>query len=388
MMASSIQEALFDAIDKIYAAIECPDLWPETICAIGDCIGGRSDFWTTELPLEGHAETVGQRGLNPIWAGCHGTSFLSRADLRELDEYTQEFGDLISRFLKIVFMSMLWSQKDLGARESIGLRMTRRYLQAFDVSNAAARAMPSKLAMRNFIAALWQDGFVFGGDHLKSMRLLAPHLDRALRLQMRLSATELQVNTVSGVLDQLTLGVVLFNCAGMSLWQNRRAQEILAHSGVLHISSHGFTGRTPADTRALRELVKSAGSHGSQGILALPRCESLRPLLLTAISLTSDSPTDMSDPFASGVVVFISDPERTDNPTIDSLRRAFGLTYREAEMTIAIAHGQGLKAAAAKMGVAITTARSQLQQAFAKTGTKHQAELAALVRTLTHLRQN
>jgi DNA-binding CsgD family transcriptional regulator len=80
--------------------------------------------------------------------------------------------------------------------------------------------------------------------------------------------------------------------------------------------------------------------------------------------------------------------ERTDNPTIDSLRHAFGLTYREAEMTIAIAHGQGLKAAAAKVGVAITTARSQLQQAFAKTGTNHQAELAALVRTLTHLRRN
>jgi DNA-binding CsgD family transcriptional regulator len=85
--------------------------------------------------------------------------------------------------------------------------------------------------------------------------------------------------------------------------------------------------------------------------------------------------------------VFISDPERPDNPTIESLRRAFGLTYREAEMTIAVAQGQGLKAAAAKMGVATTTARSQLQQAFAKTGTNHQAELAALVRTLTHLRQ-
>jgi DNA-binding CsgD family transcriptional regulator len=105
------------------------------------------------------------------------------------------------------------------------------------------------------------------------------------------------------------------------------------------------------------------------------------------ISLKSDAQTDASDQFPSGVI-FISDPERTDNPTIDSLRRAFGLTYREAEMTIAIAHGRGLKAAAAEMGVAVTTARSQLQQAFAKTGTKHQAELAALVRTLTHLRQN
>jgi hypothetical protein len=58
-----------------------------------------------------------------------------------------------------------------------------------------------------------------------------------------------------------------------------------------------------------------------------------------------------------------------------------------AVLTIAIARGQGLKASAVKMGLAVTTARSQLQQAFAKTGTKHQAELAALVRTLTQIRQ-
>jgi hypothetical protein len=41
------------------------------------------------------------------------------------------------------------------------------------------------------------------------------------------------------------------------------------------------------------------------------------------------------------------------------------------------------------MGVALTTARSQLQQVFAKTGTRQQAELAALVnRTLTVLRHD
>jgi DNA-binding CsgD family transcriptional regulator len=87
--------------------------------------------------------------------------------------------------------------------------------------------------------------------------------------------------------------------------------------------------------------------------------------------------------------VFISDPERTDSPNVESLRRAFNLTYREAQVAMAIADGHGLQAAADTMGVALTTARSQLQQAFSKTGTSHQAELAALVhRTLTHLRYN
>jgi DNA-binding CsgD family transcriptional regulator len=86
-------------------------------------------------------------------------------------------------------------------------------------------------------------------------------------------------------------------------------------------------------------------------------------------------------------VVFIIDPDRTDNPTVDSLRHAFDLTYREAYVAIAVAQGHGLQAAADAMGVALTTARSQLQQVFTKTGTGQQAELAALVnRTLTVVR--
>jgi hypothetical protein len=66
-----------------------------------------------------------------------------------------------------------------------------------------------------------------------------------------------------------------------------------------------------------------------------------------------------SNDFARGVV-FISDPDRTDSPSIESLRRAFDLTDREAQVAIAIAHGHGLQAAADKVGVALTTARSQL----------------------------
>jgi DNA-binding CsgD family transcriptional regulator len=140
---------------------------------------------------------------------------------------------------------------------------------------------------------------------------------------------------------------------------------------------------------SLRGLIKEAVSAGVQGLLAIGREHNLRPLLLTAIPLTTgDNLGAAANDFARAVV-FISDPDRTDTPSVDSLRRAFNLTYREAQTAIAIADGHGLQTAADKMGVALTTARSQLQQAFSKTGTSHQAELAARVhRTLTHLRSN
>jgi hypothetical protein len=141
----------------------------------------------------------------------------------------------------------------------------------------------------------------------------------------------------------------------------------------------------------LRELVMAAIYEGAQGLLALERGGESRPLLLVATPLKPLGAPDLEaggNPFACGVL-FVNDPDQTDDPNPEALRHAFGLTRREAQTAIAISRGQGLKVAAESMGVALTTARSQLQQAFAKTGTSQQAARAALVhRTLMHVRHD
>jgi hypothetical protein len=128
----------------------------------------------------------------PFEIGCYGTFCLSRMDLQALDEYAQEFGDLIIRFLKIVFLSMLRSQKDVRAREAIGLKMAQRYLQASEALQGSP--VSSRSVGRKLIAALWEDGRVFSNDNLRWMRLIAPHLDRALRLQLRLNLIDIRAD--------------------------------------------------------------------------------------------------------------------------------------------------------------------------------------------------
>jgi DNA-binding CsgD family transcriptional regulator len=380
------EEALLAIVDRIYGSVERPELWPETIYAIGDLIGGRRHFWGLDQNTRPPGGDPGPTA-NSLEIGCYGTFFLSRTDLLALDEYAQEFGELIVRFLKIVFLSILRSQNDVAVREAIGLKMAQRYLQAFEAPQGASASSGSKSIGRKLIAALWEEGRVFSGDNLRCMRLLAPHLDRALHLQMRLSSADVRAGMVSGALDCLAHGVVLVDQSGLPIWFNKRAEEITNSSDALRISHAGFVGHRPSDTRSLRELIKESVSAGTQTLLTISRNDNLRPLLLTAIPLKPIGNLNVgSNDFARGVV-FISDPDRTDSPSIESLRRAFDLTYREAQVAIAIARGHGLQAAADKVGVALTTARSQLQQAFSKTGTSHQAELAALVhRALTHVR--
>jgi DNA-binding CsgD family transcriptional regulator len=383
MVAS--EQALLGTVDRIYEAIERPELWPKTIYAIGELIGGRRHFWGLDQGTRTvHLDPT--QKANPYEVGCYGTFILSRADLQALDQYAQEFGELIIRFLKIVFLSILQSQNEVGAREAIGLKMVQRYVEAFQPATGIAGSSNSKSAGRKLIAALWEEGRVFSGDNLRCMRLLIPHLDRALRLQTRFNLADLHRDMLSGSLDYLAHGVVLVDPSGAPLWLNKRAQEMIKESDDLQLCPAGLRGRRPVDTRSLRELIKESVSSGMHGIMAVGRSDDLRPLLLIAAPLrtpgTFEGPNE-----AAGGVVFISDPDRIDNPRVESLCRAFSLTYREAQTAITIAEGHGLQAAADAMGVALTTARSQLQQAFAKTGTNHQAELAALLhRTLTHVR--
>ncbi len=382
-MVMAEKQSLPEIVDRIYESIERPNLWPKTINAIGNFLGGRPHFWSAE-------ESTERAGWRPkfLEAGCQPTVFLSRMDLKALDEYEQEFGELIIRFLKNVFLSILWSPEGVSAREAIGLIMTQRYLQAFETSVGTSTSSPPISARRRLIAALWEDGHVFSSDDLRSMRLLAPHLDRAARLQMRLNSANLHADRISGALDALTLGVVLVDGSGLPLWHNRRAQEIINRSNAVRPASAGLAGHCRSDTQSLRELIKRALSTGNQGLVAINRGAELRPLVVIAVPLRPHDAPSASDGSACGVI-FISDPDRPDEPTVEALRRTFDLTYREAQTAIAIANGHGLKAAARSMGVALTTARSQLQQAFIKTGTSHQAELAALVhKTFTHLRSD
>jgi DNA-binding CsgD family transcriptional regulator/PAS domain-containing protein len=381
-ISTAREDTLLRTIDRIYQSVEQPDLWPDLICEIGELIGDRRDFWGIDPSLQGS-------GSLPPGAECWPVMFLSRTDIAAIDEYARDFGELISQFLRLIFLSTLWPQGNVAARGAAGLRMIQRYPEAFERREPTSTTASSGIAWRKLMAALWQNGRVFGPDSLRYMRLLVPHLDRAARLQMRLQAADLRLEMASSALDQLTLGVLFVGPAGQPLWLNRRAQEIIATSDVLRLAgARGLVAANPSESRSLRALITGAVSDGRQGLLPISRGLEARALLLIAIPLKAGSVRDAGMQPVCGVV-FLSDPDRADIPTMEPLRQAFGLTPREAQLAVAVAQGNGLQAAADATGVALTTARTQLQQVFAKTDTRQQAELAALVhRTLGLLRHD
>ena len=79
------------------------------------------------------------------------------------------------------------------------------------------------------------------------------------------------------------------------------------------------------------------------------------------------------------LIVFASKPCEASLPDAEQLRGHFGLTDAQAKLAIEIAKGEGLKACARKLGIAVSTGRSHLKQIFEKTETRRQAELVRLI---------
>jgi hypothetical protein len=130
---------------------------------------------------------------------------------------------------------------------------------------------------------MWEDGRIFESRHPQYMQLLVPHLDRAIRLQMRLNFVALRSELMSVALDSLTIGVIVVDQAGRKTWNNRRAEEIASDPETLMFSGTQLLGRNASRTQVVRGLIDRAVG-GEAGLLPIERRDS-KPLLLLAIPL-------------------------------------------------------------------------------------------------------
>jgi DNA-binding CsgD family transcriptional regulator len=78
-------------------------------------------------------------------------------------------------------------------------------------------------------------------------------------------------------------------------------------------------------------------------------------------------------------LVLIVDPEREPEPELEALRRLYGLTNMEAEISLRVLDGTGLGPIADELSVSLSTVRTHLQHVFDKTDTHRQAELIRLL---------
>ena len=103
--------------------------------------------------------------------------------------------------------------------------------------------------------------------------------------------------------------------------------------------------------------------------------------------LEAQLPAHAASSESSGGGTVVNQPQFGDLPVPPEavLRRLYDLTPAEARLAQGLASGDSLDEVATGLGIRMSTARTQLGSIFAKTDTRRQAKLVALLCHLAHL---
>jgi DNA-binding CsgD family transcriptional regulator len=201
------------------------------------------------------------------------------------------------------------------------------------------------------------------------MRRQTVQIREPVRSSHRFAPRDTPYPTPAAPFDPARDGMVIVDGDFRIMFANAAARALLAQGDALRRGHDGIAGATPADTIALRRLIA-----GSGGPCVLTRNAGRPPLAVLAVPLRSEAA-------GNATILFLTDPGHDRRQRADALQRRFGLTRAEGTFLAEIVKGDGLRAAAGRLGVSLATARTHLRHVFEKTGARRQAELVGLAAT-------
>jgi DNA-binding CsgD family transcriptional regulator len=226
----------------------------------------------------------------------------------------------------------------------------------------------------------------FGADDVDLLQKIVPHLLRAGQIGRRLENT----SALASAFSHLPFGVFLVNGHCRIAQMNEAAEAMLVRpNGPLALSGHQIVASNPRDTQELQRLIADACSlrdgsmPGTGGTLLVPSHREPSGLISMVLSVA---------PFIDGrayglasercaVIMITEVAQRIPDGFEAHVRNLFDLTAAEARLAAALASGRSLKEAAAGSNITVKTCRTYLERIFAKTRTRQQSQLVALLKS-------
>ncbi|SPB18018.1 LuxR family transcriptional regulator [Caballeronia novacaledonica] len=359
---------LADLIGAIYDAGMLPRMWPEVLERIAAVLGGmRADLWVGHP--DGHVRAVDFIGIEPAFRMS----------------YEQHFGRLDPVFWPVTMLSQGTILTDAVVPRA-RLERSEFYQDWVRPQNVHSIAVVNFMRTNTVSGVLGVPRAVNGRPlddaDLQTLGLLAPHLRRAVQMQMRLDAVAARERITSAALDVLSHAILIVDARGHPLFVNRaayrlieRADGLSTHAGLLCAS----TARLTQKLHALIARVAAASGMTRGGAIALTRPSGGRALHALVARLPNESGWPFVTECAHAALILIGDHEREAVSSEDMLSKLYGLTPAEARIVGRLGRGESLAAVADSLGVVTSTARTHLHHAFAKTATQRQSDLARLV---------
>lgn len=381
-MAYSIntEEAALDLAGKVYDAALDARKWPVFLKAFADAVGGCSAMLRSVELQTRKAGFVASFGYDPAWKSAYCDHFV------KLDYLTPALNHFRVGEVKLGEHAIDPSaQRKTEFYNDYCVPQDKKHNMSAVLNKEGRRTLL-------FAAQRGKRAGAFGEDQVRLMNLLAPHVSRAMQVHRRLDSIAIEKEWALAALNQLRMGVILTDHAGKPLFANHAAEQMMAKDKGISICYDRLVSNIPSQTALLHKLIAAAasGCHGTAaGVdlrIALPVMLEFLQCLVAPVSPELSARMDKSLGVGC-VAIFLTKPGKLQLPP-GQLAGLYGLSPAESRLVSKLAALRNLEEAATDLGVAMSTARTQLSAVFAKTGARSQAELLMLLATgtLAHCR--
>ena len=361
---------LVELIGDIYASVLEPELWGQTLEATSDVLGAGVLMGRTN------------RG-----AACDGL-ITCRTPPDAIQAFSQAFGlarpvDFIRALPKQPLGEPLTPEGFQGEAGFLTSPVYREVFEPCGLRHLASAVLHRETAWFTYMTLHRPMGAPpFSEADLRSFRLLAGHFGRAVAMRFALASAKATGALLSEIVDRFDRGAFVVDAGGGVRLTNRLARAILERGDGLMVQDGRLRTASPQETADLLRLVAAAAvtsagdGEDAGGPVPISRPGSARSYVAIVSPLGASMLSGSPD--RALALVLVGDPERSIPPP-EHLAAAHGFTQAEARLATRLMFDETPAEAAAALGISITTVRFHLRNMLAKTGTRRQAELVAML---------
>jgi DNA-binding CsgD family transcriptional regulator len=364
-------DGLLDRVNRIYEAALEPDLWPGVLRLICDDLDGESVLAQIRDKLSYAPLISSEVNVDPEGLAAYADYYYKR------DLWAQHFPSFNEGG---VYTSSQLVPKDVLDKSEF----LNDFLRSYGGPNALfGIPLRSDTFESNFTIIRKANKDAFEIEAQRYLRHLMPHVKRAYQVGQKLGHAQSVSDAVNFATTCDTIGVVAIGHDGQSVFVNDVAKCIFQANDGLYMDKLGIHALNRNENDLLQRTISVAlaacsgvGTEPDES-LAVSRPSLKRPYTLFISPLSS--PKSALWFALPRVVVIVKEPEVEIDFSPQTLKRAFGLTPREAMLVAKLFNTTSLKETAEQMGITGVSAREYLKRVFYKTDTHSQAELVKLL---------
>jgi DNA-binding CsgD family transcriptional regulator len=363
-------EPLLDLIGGIYDSALNPDVWDDILPRIGTFVGGSAGGLFGHRPSQRSASIYHSFGADPNYRQLY------------LDKYLT-IDPMFGTYFVLDVGEVFSTSTVMSHAEFLQSRFYREWVQPqgwidniFVYLDRSAEGHSAFALFRNEREGIADE------PSRERMRLLVPHLRRAVLIGNLVEFKTAQAATFADALDGLSASVLFVDANARITHTNAAGRAMIAEGDVLRASLGRLVASDPDVNRALRDIFLAAGTDdaavGVKGVAVPLVAGNGERYVAHVLPLSSGARGSAGASYAAAAALFVQKAALATNSPPEVIARTYRLTPMELRVLLAIVEVGGVPQVAETLGIGEGTVKTHLKRLYEKTGARRQADLVKL----------